>query len=320
MSQTSSFHSTAGSRQSYVVHFTEGNGYVLVKPLSHGTQGEVYLVRSLTDGKLYVRKHSRYGAPDPDRTPFKHLLPSFAAPAVVETIRQGRAGDVLYYTFCNGGDLSQLIARWRRNNIHIPEALYWSYISQMIRIFAFIHAGWTSTGIQQDWEHIEHGDAFPQNVFLDWSDDDELFPSFVLGDWDLDGFLKDRAVRSGRNLAHLQSTLEEFNWETPRRKPNAAYEAYMSLRKEASKATMGSGNKNVVVAQYIAERFLPLAAQNIARLQAETVVDYRSLRVPAADVGYTIFTGERGSDEPDDDEFRKWIKTKNASRDLRETW
>lgn len=330
--------STAGSSlQSYVVHFPEGSGYILIKTLSHGLQGEIYLVRSLTDGKVYVRKHSSFDSFDLIRTPFKHLLPAFVTPTLVEAISQGRDGDVHYYSFCNGGDLGQFIAQCRRNDINISKAWYRSYISQMISILAFIHSGWTPFRIQQDWESIEHGDNWPQNVFLHWPNVDEIFPHSLLGNWDLGSLSKDRTVRNERafsaarvryvlsvhqmrDLSRMESTLEEMNYERPKRAPNAAYQAFIDLREQANQANSNSAKEDVVAAQYITERFVPLAAQILARLQAETPIDYRRFKVPLVEEGYTTFSGEKGSDEPSDADFRKWVKTKYAGRALRQTW
>src|SRR4051794_24841481 len=43
----------------YAIHFNpdEGPGYILNKLLTHGSQGEVYLVTSLYDGRPYVLKN-----------------------------------------------------------------------------------------------------------------------------------------------------------------------------------------------------------------------------------------------------------------------
>lgn len=49
-------------KSTHAIVFPEGNGpgYLLVKPLKHGAQAQVYLVMSLKDGKYYVRKKLKH--------------------------------------------------------------------------------------------------------------------------------------------------------------------------------------------------------------------------------------------------------------------
>lgn len=200
------------------------------------------------------------------RIPLKRLFPSFVAPALAETISHEQDGDIMFYEFCNGGDLDHVIRKCSHNGIHIPEDFYWSFTSQMISILAYIHTGWTlETGAQQDWEPIEHGDNWPCNIFLHWTNANDVLPQFLLGDCDMARIpLYKFLVMLSRDLDVLQHTVENMIDEQPQRIPNAAYEVFMKLIGKAKKKCLAEGD--LCFSQYIAERFVPLAMRNLAQL------------------------------------------------------
>lgn len=96
---------TASDR--YVILFEEGPDYILSEPLSHGAQGQVYLVISIKDGKSYIRKKLNAGDAFHEPLFYNHIPTSMVPGLVSRTQFPQSKGDATIFHYCNGGDLLQ---------------------------------------------------------------------------------------------------------------------------------------------------------------------------------------------------------------------
>ena len=100
----------------------------------------------------------------------------------------------MYYDYCEGGDLHQLIGRYFDQWLDIPETFIWHAYIQLSEALAFLHSGYDRRrygSLPLEWTSIIHGDIKDQNIFLrspNPHSNDPLareYPSFVLGDFGL---------------------------------------------------------------------------------------------------------------------------------------
>lgn len=120
---------TANTPKPHAILFgsNEGSGSVLIRPINYGTQGETYIVRSLDDGEVYIRKKYIKLADQrkSEELSFCNLLPPSMAPQVVQHFRDSSPNPIFVYRFCNGGDLTAFFNKCCENEKAIPEALFW---------------------------------------------------------------------------------------------------------------------------------------------------------------------------------------------------
>ncbi|CZR62172.1 uncharacterized protein PAC_12069 [Phialocephala subalpina] len=184
-------------------------GYVLITVIKHGTQGQACIVRSLTDGNVYVRKRlvKRSEHLATEELSFSDLIPASMTPEIVQHFDGETKAPTLIYAFCNGGDLSAFIKKCCKNDKVIPEAVFWHIEKQLIEIIACIHSGWQNdVGFQEDWQLITHSDIHYGNVFLHWSDEDSPFPQFLLGDWGVSPKTKPEAPKDFEQFGGAEET------------------------------------------------------------------------------------------------------------------
>jgi serine/threonine protein kinase len=174
----------SGTSQHNAIYFPEGAGYLLVKVLqtkldSYDIEGDVILVRSLDDNKLYIRKivelseKSLSGIPNEIEFNLSFRL----IPRVKDITKYIHSSGEYYWAICtehsNGGDVRGLFQLYAtEKGVQIPEGLIWKFIADMIKIIRFLH------------EHrICHRDIGPRNIFMRYPHDDDSWPDFVLGDF-----------------------------------------------------------------------------------------------------------------------------------------
>lgn len=169
------------------IFFKEGRGYLLVRHLESGADGTASLVRSVCDGKLYVRKEDLGTQTFPNRSFRVHSdapLEIANARAVREVpgvyeahgwtrwIQRDRPRyfDVTYWRYYNLGSLKSYNNAARRSGRYIPEEWCTTWFVKMIDILATIHE-----------RGFVHQDCHGGNWFLETSTSG--IPHIVLGDF-----------------------------------------------------------------------------------------------------------------------------------------
>jgi hypothetical protein len=113
------------------VVFDEGLGYFLVKALTHRQRAQSYIARSLDDGQLYTRKKLTADyvnlVPHSDIKLAKIVHPQITLELVYST-QYTHVKDALYFKFCNGGDLRQVIDLYAEKWETIPEDFIWHWL------------------------------------------------------------------------------------------------------------------------------------------------------------------------------------------------
>jgi serine/threonine protein kinase len=219
----------------YAIHFNEGTkgGYLLVKSLKGGMQGEATLVRSVQDGKLYVRKRMSVGGPSglidgvpreiyaADWLNMDSSLPSYW-PRLIEYSHlkeEGRWEWSLIFQHCNGGDLEDLREEYSKLGQPVPEPLIWHIVAQVSKNLAYLHHGLQRDGsFVPNWQPFLHGDVGPPNIFLHYpppslSSKSDISPSFDLPEVLLGDF--GRAVKASAYndfTTRLPSLLDYESW------------------------------------------------------------------------------------------------------------
>lgn len=171
-------------KTTHALLFEEGDGYLLVRALQHGQKARSYVVRSLADGQLYVRKKLEadmvHMFPHND-IKFANHLPANDAPPMVHHTEYHHVADALIFKYCNGGDLRQLIDLHVARGETVPEDFVWHFLSRWCAIFTTLHYGLRRDGRRFD--PLIHRDAWQGNFFLNWPTPPTEFPEILLGDW-----------------------------------------------------------------------------------------------------------------------------------------
>ncbi len=171
----------------FAFFFDEGAGYLFVKNIGTPCNGEVQLVRCIADGRFYVRKET-YPIPlDPDAeltscNEVRLYRPHPHIPRLIDWVDEfsykvegQHRSTASVWEFCNGGDLSEFLAKGLRRGIPIPEVFLWKLLYQIGTVLDFIHFGCQPS--------IGHGDFHAGNIFLHWEDDSTVVPEIKLGDF-----------------------------------------------------------------------------------------------------------------------------------------
>jgi serine/threonine protein kinase len=314
----------------HAIIFKEGPSYILSKPLRHGSQGQVYTVISLKDGKSYIRKRLQEFVDFSERAFYNRVPVSMAPELIFRTKYPNREGDALIYHFCTGGDLQKFNGEVRLKFKELPVVMYWVVIKKVSEILAFIHHGWRCRGgvvtIEENWNPIIHNDLHSGNIFLDWPDENATLPSVLLGDWGFAGLVEgpaeqDRKVRVNpeilnRDISLFINSLLLLNVNGPPElnRENGPIWYVRKLRDESMKLAMRG--HDILLAQYMAERLVPIAEAAIKRLQDEDPVDLRWAR--PVDSG--TFVTFNGSEEERERSLHVWSRKENHRRFIDEPW
>ena len=174
--------------------FDETFNYRKLRNLGHGGNGNCFLLERRSDKALRVCKVT-FGRANRGHANLPHevrLLRNFLPPndrilRAYEAI-QGPRQCQLYFDYCDGGDLSDLIRYYGRFQTLLPESFIWHAFLQLSEALAFIHhgydhrLGWQQT-LPADWHPVIHADVKPENVFLRLPTNSWDYPSLVLGDF-----------------------------------------------------------------------------------------------------------------------------------------
>ena len=194
-----------------------GPGYVLVRQLTGGNNGFVFLVRSLLDGELYVRKQLTTSANETvaEVSVLQHIPITCSIPRLISSHRCRRYNDEnwptadihsLYFQFCNGGNLAMFLENFWQESRPIPELFIWHFIARMVEILAALQLGWTkgtAFPIDQSIQPrpaVYHADLHSGNIFLNWSSSNGILPEIFLGDFGNASVLPSDSVETAGNL------------------------------------------------------------------------------------------------------------------------
>ncbi|KAE9367054.1 kinase-like protein [Stipitochalara longipes BDJ] len=182
------------------VVFDEGQGYFLVKALTHGQKAQSYITRSLEDGQLYARKKLIADylnlVPHSD-IKFAELVHPTIAPQLMDSTQYTHVKDALYFRFCNGGDLRQVIDLYTKKGETVPEDFIWYWLKTAYSHIASLHY---PVDYREVVDPLIHRDIWQGNFFLDWPNsipEPAPFPQILLGDFGSAQYVSDGDVGRG---------------------------------------------------------------------------------------------------------------------------
>lgn len=199
----------SGTGQLPVVLFPEGPGYVFMDEVARTDASKIFLVKSLEDGKQYIRKESMPGywsdtetIQNEDVRMVRRLGNIGGVSKLIGWIdyldeRQSRVVSVSYWELCNGGTLLGFQEKMVKLKKKVPDQCLWSIFEQMMRIMIdIVKAGVLHTDSHMgNWLlHLKPGSHIPQLVLADWGRA-ELKPN---------GYFSENSVRKWWDLAHHQ--------------------------------------------------------------------------------------------------------------------
>lgn len=284
--------------------FAESEGYILIRVINHGTQGQTSIVRSVSNGEFYIRKQliKRADQPKTEELNFCHRIPYHMAPQVIESFNSQYVAPTIIYAFCNGGDSGEFLQKYQFKccgaGVAIPEALFWHLEKELLRTLAFIHSGWQE-GLTPPSDWLMHASIHEGNIFLNWAPGNDPSPQFLLGDWGLARHPRNynttlpgmRRRCQGRELRHFLNTLFALNVHISQdvAQQDCPIWLFQELWKEAEEQQ--KLQPELGLAQYICERFIPIANRKIQQLQRMHFHDLRWTKPEAPD-GFLTFGSE----------------------------
>lgn len=150
----------------------------LVKQIGIDGEGVIHLMRRRSGGQLVVRKtvkyaRSVYGKPI-EATVLQDLFPEghdniirLHAFESYQAFDSDRVDGVRYYLeYCSGGDLHQLVDRYRGQGLLLPELFIWQAYQQLTSALEFLHRGFDPRCDDPDRRGVCHRDIKPSNIFL----------------------------------------------------------------------------------------------------------------------------------------------------------
>ncbi|TVY62775.1 hypothetical protein LSUE1_G009203 [Lachnellula suecica] len=260
----------------------ESDGYLLVRVINHGTQGQTSIVRSLNDGKIYIRKKLIKRAEHP-KTQELMIFCDRISVTMAPRVLQHFNGQT--FECCGDG-------------VAIPEALFWHLEKELLRILAFIHSGWQEgLGTVPDWQPITHADIHAGQIFLQWPEgEDDPFPQFRLGDWGLANLVRNHNTTlpgmwrrlQGLELRFFLAALLELSFHKSQDVTQEDCPIWLFQRLWEEAETAQQKQPELSLAKYIAEKFIPIADKKIQELQKSHFHDLRWTK-PGAPEGFMTF-------------------------------
>lgn len=160
-----------------------------------GQNGVTLLVKSLVDGKLYVRKQFKEDSSliPAEVSVYDHIPQAIAVPQLIFGYRCGKYRQLsgtssrssydiwtLYFNYCNGGNLGMLLDRLRDGRSSISEVFIWHFLAELSRTVAGFHL---PIAENPDGLAVIHGDLHAGNVYLHWPSPDTILPNILVGDF-----------------------------------------------------------------------------------------------------------------------------------------
>ena len=168
-------------------HFQNGE-YEFIEQIGIDGEGIIHLMRSRSTRKLVARKTVEYA-----RLAYNKPIEA----AILQDILPERHNNVIrldafepyqlegaryYFEYCSGGDLHQLVNRYRKHGALLPEPFIWHVYHQLLSALEFLHRGFDPRCPDPERRGICHRDIKPSNIFLRPNLDSE-YPDVVLGDF-----------------------------------------------------------------------------------------------------------------------------------------
>ncbi|KAK4970523.1 hypothetical protein LTR66_011542 [Elasticomyces elasticus] len=206
--------------------------YDIVKLLPSSSEGEVELLRSTKNGKMYVLKTSTAALSDnvPEKPKEARILLDFLRPHAnivrlyecLHTTEPRHHITSLFMEYCSGGDLQDVFHRTEAAAPSVfPPTIAKAVFLDIAKALAYIHYGWRLVSENRPhsygrefpapWKPILHRDIKPANIFLRWPRgyDPAALLTFVLGDFGLAAFEEDFEGAAGTPCYLPPETREE---------------------------------------------------------------------------------------------------------------
>ena len=309
--------------------FEGREGYLFVNNIGHPTNGEVQLVRSVADGRLYVRKKTYPTPMDANSTvttcnEVKLYRPHPNIPKLIdwadEVYRESdfdrrQRSTTSFWEYCNGGDLATLLAKACETETALPEAFFWKLLLELLTILDFLHFGCQPA--------ICQGDFHAGNIFLHWEDDSTILPAIKLVDFGLARIYNPGHWRDTADFSRLSDLLADITRQARARwvptSPSQELISAIDRAKELYQQVLSSNADTVLTDSHghvrthttsLLELIRPQYQQSLTSmsdrdredmLRLKPALDTRVLMcdAPEALLTFMDYTGEHYDDEPE---------------------
>lgn len=164
--------------------------YQHISVIGKGNFGSISKIRRISDGKILVWKEIDYGKmSDKEKSQIVsevNILRELNHPNIVKyydrIIDKQHSKIYIIMEYCEGGDISQLIKRLKKNKESLTEDLIWKMFTQLILALFECH------NLNKDGKKVLHRDLKPNNVFIDCEN------NIKLGDFGLARILNNTSI------------------------------------------------------------------------------------------------------------------------------
>ncbi len=168
--------------------------YEVIVPIAKGNFGKISKIIRKSDKKVLVWKELDYGLmSDKEKEQIVtevNILRELKHPNIIRyydrIIDKKESKIYIIMEYCEGGDINQLIKRYKKSNEYIPEDLIWKIFTQVLLAIHAIH--------NHKEGKILHRDIKPSNIFLDKDN------NIKLGDF---GLSRELSVESKFAYSHV---------------------------------------------------------------------------------------------------------------------
>jgi len=168
--------------------------YEVIAPIAKGNFGKISKIIRKSDKKVLVWKELDYGLmSDKEKEQIVtevNILRELKHPNIIRyydrIIDKKESKIYIIMEYCEGGDINQLIKRYKKSNEYIPEDLIWKIFTQVLLAIHAIH--------NHKEGKILHRDIKPSNIFLDKDN------NIKLGDF---GLSRELSVESKFAYSHV---------------------------------------------------------------------------------------------------------------------
>ncbi|KAL8933689.1 MAG: hypothetical protein Q9211_005643 [Gyalolechia sp. 1 TL-2023] len=166
----------------------KANTYKFVKNIGEGGQGYCDLYQRASDKALLVCKVMERSSGTSSKPTEAAILADILGPhrGIIDLRHWSQSPTTLWYEYCSGGDLQDLVDAYTSRRLRIPEAFIWHAYAHLADAFAYIHTGYDRLSYSdrppRGFQPIVHRDVKPPNIFLR-PNRDNGYPDLVLADF-----------------------------------------------------------------------------------------------------------------------------------------